>query len=256
MKYTLLELTQRVLSSIKGEEINSISDTAESLAVVDIIKECYATLIAQQDFPEQKTLFSLVSSGDSNKPVLMTIPEDAYGIEWLKYNGVASGDTDPVWQDVKYLQLKDFLDYTQQFNTSETDVSSMSITLGDSTISFKYRSDGAPKYFTTIDDNQLLFDSYDTAVDSTLQSSKTIAYGLRISWTTADTYTPDLDSQQFAILLKDAKAMAWQELKSVDNVAAARQGRDLRIAAEYKKTRANYKNMGYYYDQYPNYGRK
>lgn len=81
MKYTLLELTQRVLESIKGEEINDIGDTAESVSVVNIIKECYLTLIAEKDLPEQKELYELVSSGDTLKPVLMTIPEDVYGMD-------------------------------------------------------------------------------------------------------------------------------------------------------------------------------
>lgn len=256
MKQTLLEMTQAVLRSIKGEQVNSISDTQESQDVADIIKECYGTLIAQQDFPEAKTIFELNASGDNLKPVLMTIPDDVYGIEWLKYNIIEDGYTDPVWRTLTHLPLKDFIDYTQQFNIDETEVASMALTINSDSVDFKYYNDRAPRYFTSIDDEKVIFDSYDSVVDTTLQKTKTMGYGLRITWTVSDSFIPELDAQQFPILLKDAKVVAWQELKSVDNVLAARQSRDLRISAEGKKNRSNYNNNGYYNTLYPNYGRK
>jgi len=40
MRYTLLELTQDVLSSLDGEEVTSINDTTESTQIVKIIKSC------------------------------------------------------------------------------------------------------------------------------------------------------------------------------------------------------------------------
>lgn len=39
MKYTLLELTQRILESMNSDEVNSIGDTEESMTVANIIKE-------------------------------------------------------------------------------------------------------------------------------------------------------------------------------------------------------------------------
>ncbi len=186
MKYTLLELTQAVLRSIKGEQVNDIADTDESNDVVSIIKECFYSLISSQDFPEIKTLFELNASGNVAKPVLMTIPEDVYTMEWLKYNAVADGATNPVWIDLSYLPLKAFLNHTLQFNTDETEVLEMSHVVGTDTLQFKYRNDRPPSFFTTLDDDTLIFDSYDSEVDTTLQKSKTQAYGIRIADFTED----------------------------------------------------------------------
>ena len=258
MKYTLLQLIQRVLSSIKGEEVNSYDDTAESLVVGDIIKECYYNIISTQDFPELKTLFELTSSGDNTKPTLMYMPTDVIGLEWMKYNKLTLTDTTPNFQYVRYVPLADFMEMVHQFNTSETNVGTFSVTTGLSdNIEFYYRNDKAPDYYTTFDDDTLIFDSYDSGVDTTLQKSKTLCYGLKDgTWEDVNGFIPLLDAQQFNILLKEAKAMAWMELRQTDNAAANSQARKAKIAAEKKKDRVNYDHYGYYNSKYPNYGRK
>ena len=258
MQLTLLELIQRVLSSVKGEEVDNYDDTAESLVVRDIIKECYYTLISGKDFPELKTLFELNASGDSTKPTLMTLPTDVVGLEWVKYNKIADGDTDPRYEYVQYLPLQDFLDRIDGFDLDEDNVLSLTVTTGSSdSIDFKYMNDHAPSYYTSFNDTTLIFDSYDSDVDTTLQKTKTKCYGLKSStWTNSNSFTLPLDAQQFDILLKEAKAMAWSELRQVDNVPARQEARRGRILAEKKKDRVNYNNKLDYYTRYPNYGRK
>jgi hypothetical protein len=256
LKYSLLDLTQRILQSIKGEEVNTISDTAESLAVVGIIKECYYTLIAEKDLPEQKTLFQLDASGDNTKPVLMTIPDDVYALEWVRYNVADTGDSSE-WREMEWLSLDDFLYIVGGLDSTATYVDEMTISLKGDNLVFKYRNDVAPRFYTTIDDTRLLFDAYDNTNDTTLQSAKTQCYGVKLTaWSDTDDFELELDAQQYVMILKEAKTMAWQELKSIDNVLAAKQARQIRIQAESKKNRANYKKFKYYYDQYPNYGRK
>lgn len=258
MKYTLLELIQRILSSIKGEEVNSYDDTAESLVVRDIIKECFYNITSTQDFPELKTLFELTASGDNAKPTLMTLPADVAGLEWVKYNKIADGETAPNFQYVSYLPLADFMEMIHEFDTTDSTVGTFNVTTGSSdTIEFYYRNDGPPMYYTSFDDNTLIFDSYDSAVDTTLQKAKTLCYGLKsTTWTDSNSFTLPLDAQQFNILLKEAKAVAWEELRQTANQTAAMQVRRAKIAAEKKKDRVNYDHKGYYYSKLPNYGRK
>ena len=258
MKYTLLELIQRVLSSIKGEEVNNYNDTAESLVVRDIVKECFYNIIGTQDFPELKTLFELTASGDSAKPTLMTLPADVVGLEWVKYNKIALGETTPNFGYVSYLPLEEFLSRMHMLSTDDDAVGTFTVTTGSAdTIEFYYRDDKAPDFFTSFDDNTLIFDSYDVLVDSTLQKSKTLCYGLKSgTWTDSNSFTLPLDAQQFNILIKEAKAMAWEELRQTNNQTATSQARKAKIAAEKKKDRANYDHTGYYYSRYPNYGRK
>lgn len=258
MKYTLLELIQRVLSSIKGEEVNNYNDTAESLVVRDIVKECFYNIIGTQDFPELKTLFEVTASGDSAKPTLMTLPSDVVGLEWLKYNKIALSETTPNFGYVYYLPLEEFLSRMHMLSTDDTAVGTFTVTTGSAdSIEFYYRDDKAPDFYTSYDDNTLIFDSYDVLVDSTLQKSKSLCYGLKSgTWTDSNGFTLPLDAQQFNILIKEAKAMAWEELRQTNNQTATSQARKAKIAAEKKKDRANYDHTGYYYSKYPNYGRK
>lgn len=258
MKYTLLELIQRILSSIKGEEVNNYSDTAESLVVRDIVKECYYNIISTQDFPELKTLFELNASGDNAKPTMMTLPSDVVGLEWVKYNKIASGETADRFDYVRYVPLKDFLDMNHAMDEDEDNIGSFTVTTGASdTIDFFFRDDKAPDFYTSFDDNTIVFDSYDSTVDSTLQKTKTLCYGLKgTTWVDSNSFTLPLDAQQFNILLKEAKAMAWEELRQTNNVTATMQARRAKIAAEKKKDRVNYNHKSYYYANYPNYGRK
>lgn len=258
MRYTLLETVQRVLSSIKGEEVNSYSDTAESLAVRDIIKECYYSILSTQDFPELKTLFELNASGDNAKPTLMTLPSDVIGLEWVKYNKILDGATAPSYEYVYYLPLAKFLELTDKLSTDDDTVGSFTVTTGSAdSIEFYYTNNGAPQWYTTLDDSTIIFDSYDSDVDTTLQKTKTKCYGLKSdTWEDSDDFEFAIDAQQFTILLKEAKAMAWLELKQTQNVTAERQARKATIKAEAKKDRVNYNHKDYYYNNYPNYGRK
>src|SRR5258705_13571230 len=115
MKYTLLELTQTVLSSMDSDEVNSINDTVESQQVVEIIKTVYDDIISRSDLKTNKTLFNLNASDDITRPVLMTKPAYIDRIEWLKYNTVLDGETDPVWDEMWYLSVSDFIDYTHNY---------------------------------------------------------------------------------------------------------------------------------------------
>lgn len=85
MKLTLLEMTQSILSSMGSDEVNSISDTTESLQVADIIRQTYMNMIGRYDLPQHNQLFQLQPSNDATRPTLMTFPNGVVRIEWMKY---------------------------------------------------------------------------------------------------------------------------------------------------------------------------
>lgn len=226
MKYTLLELVQTILSSTDGEEVNGINDTVESQQIVEIIKTVYNDIVTRGDLARAKALFTLTASGDNTKPVLMTKPNSIANIDYIKYNCVLDGDTDPVWNDIKYLPINDFLDYIHRYNPSESNVDTMTHSIEGFTITLHYKNDAAPQYYTIVEDNTVLFDSYDSDVDTTLQSSKTLCYGGKnVVFTRSNTWTPELEADQFALLLHEAKALAWMEQKQSEHPKAERSAR-------------------------------
>lgn len=260
MKYTLLELTQAVLSSMDSDEVNSIGDTVESQQVVAVIKTVYDDMISRGDLVTNKTPFNLIPSTDITKPVLMTKPQGIDRIEWIKYNTILAGETDPVWDDMVYLPVMDFINYTHAYNPSETNVNTFDHTSDGFTFTFTYKTDTSPKYFTSFDDVTLVFDAYDNAVDDTLQGSKTLCYGTKkTAFREEDNFIPNLQPQQFSLLLNEAKSLAWTELKQTPHgkaeVTARRGWRHL------QKTRKNSPepvilNNAHSFDTLPNFGRR
>lgn len=231
MKYSLKELVDRILESIDGDEVNSFADTAESLAVANIIKECYFDIISELTPKETSGLFHLDAPIDNLKPTQMTLPANVYKIEWLKYN---VGDTlqDTNFRDLCYLPIEEFFQYMNGLDIGETWVDSQIVTMNGQDFNMKFRNDQYPTYWTSPDDGLILFDSFDLSVETTLTSSRTYGYGGLVPvFTMADTFVPDLDPRQFSLLLQSAKAQAFIELKQTENAKAERKERRNKILA-------------------------
>ncbi len=85
MKYTLLDMTQSILSSMSSDEVNSISDTTESMQVAEIIRQKYFDIINRVPLPDHEQLIQLDPSLAADAPVLMFVPDGVANIGWLKY---------------------------------------------------------------------------------------------------------------------------------------------------------------------------
>lgn len=256
MKYTLLEMTQQILFSLDGDEVDSISDTPESLAVAHIIEECYWDMVSQMDLPEHHDFFQLTAT-TSATPSLMTLPSSVTSIEWIKYNTILTGDTDNTYEPVNYLPINHFLDHVLSISSDDADVDQFNITVGSATFSFKVMTNRAPIYYTSYDDYNILFDAYNSDEDAYLQASKTMCYGTTLpTFTFSDSSTPDLDAKAFSYLLNEAKAQCWADLKQQVNPRAENKARQNKIDSQKKKQNIGYPDNQNYYSRYPNYGRK
>ena len=212
--------------------------------------------MANQDFPEFMQLFKLDDSADSTKPTMCTFPDDVFGIKWIKYNKKAIVSDPDLFVDIKYLPLDEFLDMMHKKDLSQSNIGSYTIIAGEG-IKVYYENDKHPDYYTKAHKTTIIFDSYDVSIDDNITRAKTLAYGkMKANWTQTNGFTPSLDDDFFNILLKDAKEMAWLELRQTENLQATRQARKLKISAEKKKDRINYDNKYYYDLKYPHYGRK
>jgi len=235
MKYTHLEMVQRILESMDSDEVNSYADTVESAAVSNIIRETFFYLSPRLDLPIQQTFFQLTASGDNNKPVLMTMPSDQIDFEYLKYRE-ANSDGDTTYKEVAFVDLETFYDRTFSLEESRTEVETMTVSLDGTNFTFKFRNDANPTEYTVVDNYNVIFNSYDTTVDGTLQSSKTLCYGTQEqTYTLSDTFTPNLDHDQFQVLLNEAKQQAHSELKQTNNQQAGVRARKSFITAQRTK---------------------
>lgn len=254
-EYTLLDYVQTILSSLDSDEVNSYDDTVESLQVANVVKTTYNDIQARLQLPEHYTLFELNASGDSDKPVLMTRPNDVMSINWVQYNAIADGETDPNYQPVEFLPIDEFLLMVDQLDTTATEVLSFDQTVGTDSITFKYRNDKAPSFYTTFDDQTLIFDSFDSDVDTTLQKDKTRCYGRKDqTFSMENTFVPFLDKDLSTLLLNEAKVLAFAELKQAPHEVARQWARRGWNKAQKNKRGVDQDVSSF--DQLPYFGRK
>lgn len=246
MKKTLLQLTQDILNDMDADEVNSINDTIESQQVAVIVRTCYEELISNRNWPHLKQLIQIEHSGDVNKPTHMRAPDNLKEMEELLYD--KSKDGSKKFDRVTYLSPTEFLLYIRNRNTDNANVIVVNDVNG---VELNIVNDKAPDYYTTFDDEYLVFDSYNSAVDDALKKSKTqcVAY-IMPTWEHVDSHVPNLPSEAFSLLFEESKSTAFFNLKQmVNDKAEQKAGRQNRWLS-----RKAWRIQGGI--QYPNYGRK
>lgn len=226
MKYTLLRMTQLILSSMDSDEINSIGDTTEAQQVVDVIETTYNDLVSTIDFPDMWDFFELEPSNDLSRPTLMYVPKDVGKVEWIKYDNSEDGSTKREFQDVRSVEREYFLDRMNSLDTTDPRVYQYELQVGPGTFDVRGYNDRFPTFYTTNNDQSIVFNDYRADINQTLAGNKTYCYGMRIpSFIREDDFTPDLTPRQFTLLFNEAKSAAFVELKQVQNAKSEQRAR-------------------------------
>jgi len=157
MKKTLLQLTQDILSSMDSDEVNSISDTTESMQVVTIIESVYYDLVARIDLPIKERLVELLPSIDITKPTVMYRPDTVSSLQWIKYDKRDDGAEFPDFRDVYYLCKDDFLDMMYDLDTTDPTRFQFTITVNSDEIKYVGINNKHPTYYTSFDDKTIIF---------------------------------------------------------------------------------------------------
>ena len=255
MKMTLLQMTQDILSAMDSDEVNSISDTVESMQVANIVRRTYYDILSRTGLPDQHDLFELNPSNDNTKPTLMYRPASCIGIDWVKYQTNVSSDADLRYSVIEYLHPKDFFDRQNNLNVSASNVISFSHTINSDTMLFVCLNDKMPEYYTSFDDNTMVFDSYDSSQDTTLMKNKTMCYGVLFSeFEMEDSYIPDLDPREFSLLYNKAEAKCFAVLKQMTNASSEREERRQWISVQKRKQEVPERTDPLH--GLPNYGRR
>lgn len=254
MKYTLLELVQLILSSLDSDEVDDIDETTESTQVKNIVKSCYWDLITRLQPPEHYDFFQLEETGVST-PTIMTLDSDLnIDVQMIKYDWQTADDAVINYQRVNWCSLADFLDRMHALDYDDTtNNTTFSYTTGGDTFTFCATKFHGPRWYAPINDRTVIFDSYDSEVEDFLSASKTMVYGKKIpTFTESNSFTPDLDAQQFSLLLNEAKSQAFVELKQTSNPKAEQRARGGWVQSQKTKRAFPYPEI----ERLPNYGRK
>lgn len=216
---TVLDMVQKILSSMDSDEVNSINDTLEATQIAEIIETTYYNIINGRDWPWLYEMFKLTASGTTSRPTHMQIPSTYQSVSWVKYNKRSSTDTKDKVEKITYLTPEEFMDLLDSRDETADEIDS--ITDNTSGVLLRIFNDRAPQYYTSFDDEWLVFDAYDSAVSNTLTGSKTQCYGKKEpTFTISNTFVADLPTNMFSYLLNESKAVAFVELKQSQNPKA------------------------------------
>jgi len=238
-----------------SDEVDSINDNVESIQVARKVENVYWDLISRLKLPEKTTLYELQSPNDIDVPVVLYRPEFATTLDWLKYDKAEDNGT-AHYEDLIFLSLQDFMKVVYSLDRESDETGSYELILGTQTFTFYYKNNAFPRYYTCVDDRTLLFDAFRSDIDTTLVSNKTMAYGNTLpTFSQEDTFVPDLDAEQFALLYQEAKKACFVDMKQQDNGDAVQRSRKQWIRSQITKDAIK---KGPYYELHrlPNYGRK
>ena len=248
MKRTLLDLTQSILSDIDGDEVNSITDTFESEQVASMVKESFLSMSSNRNWPLHKQAIQIPSLGDVSKPTHMKPAEEMKELLSLNYNKVRENETRLRYEPILYKDNDTFL---RSVNRENSDEANIQIVIDPSGVQLLIRNDAQPTIYTSFDDETIVFNSFDSAVETSLQESKTqaIAYMMPV-WVHSDDAIIDLPDGAFSALLNEALSRASLRLRqAADQKAEQEVNRQQRwLARNSRKVGGGLK--------YPDYGRK
>lgn len=217
-KMTLLAMVQDILNDLDSDSVNSIDDTVESTQVAQIIKTSYMEMMDNRNWPHLRKVIQLDALGTTAKPNYLKLPENLKELSGFKYETQKFGDTKIRLTDIIYRHPDEFLSLISARNSDSASVIEV-IDFGGSKLLI--RNDAAPTYWTSFDDVHLVTDSYDVAVESTLQTSKSQCIAFVIpSWSALDEFVPDLPVDAFSALLEESKSTAFFVLKQMSNSKA------------------------------------
>lgn len=246
-KMTLLQMVQNILSSMSSDEVNSIYDTVESQQVAEIIKETYYDLFSNVEVPEKVGIAKLTSVSDLTRPNYLKIPDDILSFDWVKYRDSSDGK----YKTLSFCDPKTFFEKVGE-NGEGSDTTLITDASG---ITYYVKNNEQPRFYTLLNDEYLVTNSYNSAYDTTLQASKTFAWGeIEEEWDASDTFIPNLDNDLFPLFLSEAKSVCFITLKQMANQKEEQRARKHRVHLQYRKWKSLTQRA--YLRQGINYARK
>jgi len=218
MKRTLLNVVQAVMNDMDSDPVNTIDETLESEQVAIIARDAFFDIIDRRNWPHLNQLIFLDPPLTSERPTHLSIPETAKELNFIQYNMIKDGETRKKYRIVNYLYPDEFLLRTNPRNNDETNID---VIIDPSGIELLIRNDVNPQWWTSFNDREVVFDAYDSNVDSTIQASKIQAQAyITPSWVHADDHVPFLPEEAHTLWLEETKSTAFLTLKQMVNEKA------------------------------------
>lgn len=227
---------------MNSDTVNSLSDTIESISCAEVIRQVYYEIVDEYNIPATKKLVALEGLADLTKPNYMRLPEDVSSLEWVKYDARVSNTLAKHYSPVQWLEPESFLCHVNARASTETD--RYQIVQYDLNIPLIIDKLHHPQYWTSFDDEYIIFDGYNSVVESTLQSSKCIAFAeFGQSFSIQDDYIPELPNNLANLLYLRSLNRMFANRKGMVNPKTEQAERRMNIRAQRHKWRSNRLNF-------------
>lgn len=209
---TLLEMVQDIIESLGSEQVNSITESSESFQIATFVKNSFHNLYTNRNIPDFEGLVQLVPWSDNLYPTFIRYPTDIKEMKvvWYDIHPTDQYGLDHVhYKEILFLPPEEFL---RRCNYGDADTDTVVEPFANTTLYIRNNTD--PSYWTTFDNQNIIFDAYDSSKDSTIQASKLRALGSYYpEFLMEDTFVPKLHGMYFPMLLQEAKALSFSLLK-------------------------------------------
>jgi len=226
MAKTLLQIVKNTLEAMDSDTIDTIylgdGGTEESEQIASFAAQLYEYMHSIYDWPHSKILAKLDSLADSEKPNYLKVPKEVSEILWVKYRG----------KDITWITPEAFINlsngrltltkddngvYTESMESDTVEV----LSFDDVRMFIKTNSD--PTYYTSFDNEHLVFDSYDINNDTTLQQTNNTIYAVKSSvFSLDDQYIPDFPEGMYPLFQAELNRESHLRLKQVDSPVDAK----------------------------------
>jgi len=228
-----LDMVNKVLSAIDSQSVSSIDDSDESEQVANIVQRAYDEILYMRNWAFLQTEGTLKPA--YTEPNHMVVPDDCLSLIRVKYKK----------KSIAYISPNDFRDLIDSRDTASVNVNSNGI-----------YTDRDPRFYTSFDDETLIFDSYDDNYANLLETFSYSLYSRMPLEINSDQDEFDLPLRFQPILLGYSVSLAMEELKG-DSQAAKRYDEKYRVGVSrmLKWSKTMYENEQRY-DTKINYGKR
>ena len=221
MTMNLVDMAERVAQFCNASHIDSIHDTDESYRIAQIIKETYETMILSQEIQTALELFHLQSATAEDLKTTLYLPDECLTLDIVKYTNHQGKIYSP-----QYLEPMDFISRSLDLDVTRPNVTT--VVDPESNTTYNIQTDKDPSYYTVMSGKYLVFDSYNKDFEDLIQGRHALVYGHTMpEFKLEDNFIPDLQEQQFPVLLSRAKTAADMELRNNFNQVEADRGKKL-----------------------------
>lgn len=214
---TLLKIVQLTLDALGSTQVNSISGSIEATQIAEEARVTYYDLMDRDEWPHLLGTIQLESVGDATRPNYLKIPEDVSRIHDVRYEATQTGDPAVTTRQIRYMTPKEFLNLVQKSRGSNQSNVIQVTDFGG--FDYYVVNDAPPMFWTSFDDEHVVFDSYDSDQESTMSGSKsTIRAKIISDWSTTDGFIPDMPDNMFGTFLAEVRASAYMFLKQMPSM--------------------------------------